>query len=311
MNAINYAQLTHTLQQSDLESEDVVNIAFAVDKNYLKPCGVCINSIATHNPNIKFSFHILTDIFDRFGFDDLVKKFSNIHINIYQINSDIFKKFQTNSRFPTAMYFRLVLPEILKEKIKKFIYIDADILCLNSINEIFNVNIDHHVAGVVKDRGCTSAHLEKIGLISEIQYFNSGFLYINIEEWIKENVLEKFIQLINTQKFNFPDQDILNIILNNKVIFLDEKFNDTHQKYEKPIFMHFTSSPKPWSIAADSCDLYLSYYKTSPWFKVPLDPPRNYRDTKKLSKKFFKNKKYFNSLIWLALYLYRRAVKII
>ncbi|MFH4043699.1 glycosyltransferase, partial [Acinetobacter baumannii] len=87
--------------------------------------------------------------------------------------------------------------------------------------------------------------------------------------WNDFQVFEKFNQLISKRDYKFPDQDVLNILLANKVNFIDEKFNFFTQEKIDPVLIHFVSSPKPWSVAASHSAKYLEYYYQSPWKDQP------------------------------------------
>lgn len=60
-------------------------------------------------------------------------------------------------------------------------------------------------------------------------YLNAGFLLINLKRWEEEDISAQAIQLLKNNrlknKFPFLDQDVLNILLTNKVIYLNKKYN--------------------------------------------------------------------------------------
>lgn len=55
-------------------------------------------------------------------------------------------------------------------------------------------------------------------------YFNAGFLLINLIRWAEEDISTQAMQLLKNNalrnKLSFLDQDVLNILLTNKVIYL-------------------------------------------------------------------------------------------
>lgn len=300
---------SQTIASNTFKDENYLSIAFAIDQNYLKPCGVCIHSILIHNPHLNFKFYIFTDHFNLLGFDTIIKLHKNVCIDVYQLNTSIFSQLQSNSRFNTAIYYRLAIPEILQNIESEILYLDADIVCNGALDDLLNIQLNDSIIAAVADKGFTALEKSNLGLKSDSQYFNSGVMLINTQNWIKFKVFEQFQSVITSRKFNFPDQDALNIILENKVFFMPAKFNDMHQNIDNATFIHFVSSPKPWTIAAELNEKYMYYYKLSPWANSPLDLPRNYRDTKKLSKKYYIEKKFYLALKWFFIYLYRRLRK--
>ncbi|TCH64447.1 glycosyltransferase [Acinetobacter sp. ANC 4862] len=284
-----------------------INIVFAIDKNYLKPCGICIHSIIKNNPHTKIDFYIFTSYFESMGFEEFIKNNKNIRIHIYKINTNYFDHLQTTGHFTTAIYYRLSIAEILKNKVEKFLYLDADILCTASIDEILSINMNNYILAAVEDKFMKSEDIKNLGLNSNNKYFNSGVLLINTKAWIEFNVVEKFTKLISERIYEYPDQDVLNIILQNKVYFLNEKFNFfTKNKEVDPIFIHFVSTPKPWSIAASNNEKYIEYYLDSPWKNIPLNAPRNSKEAKKYAKKLWSKKSYLSSIRWLLIYIVRK-----
>lgn len=307
MNTNNFARLTNTLQQADLQSEAVVNIAFAVDQNYLKPCGICLNSIVKNNPNIRIDFYIFVDHFNDFGFRQIVAENSNIRIFVYTLNCEYFNTLQVNYHFSTAMYYRLIIAETLKDTVKQITYLDADIICDNNLQPLIGLDLAKNIIGAVKDDSFNSEYCTKLGMNSASQYFNSGVLVINTHAWVAFNVFDKFRSIINSRKYEYPDQDVLNILLSEHTVFLDKSFNDLHQEQNnKSMFVHYVSSPKPWTLAAEANTRYLSYYACSPWKDIALDLPRSYRDARKLAEKCFKNVQLFAGLKWYLIYLVKK-----
>ncbi|HCJ6575068.1 TPA: glycosyl transferase family 8, partial [Acinetobacter baumannii] len=181
---------------------------------------------------------------------------------------------------------------ILKDKLENFWYLDADILCVDSIKGMLSININNYVLAAVQDKCMKPDYIKSIGLNSNNKYFNSGVLFINVKAWNDFQVFEKFNQLISKRDYKFPDQDVLNILLENKVNFIDEKFNFFTQEKIHPVLIHFVSSPKPWSVAASHSAKYLEYYYQSPWKDQPLDAPKNSKEAKKYAKILWRQSKY-------------------
>ena len=56
-------------------------------------------------------------------------------------------------------------------------------------------------------------------------YFNSGVILIDVNKWNEANITECCIQLLSKKRWKYLDQDILNIVLNKKVVLLEERYN--------------------------------------------------------------------------------------
>ena len=86
-----------------------------------------------------------------------------------------------------ATYNMILIPNILKDITDKVLYLDADIICLNSIKLLKNFNIDDNIVGVIEEANkyVEKQQIKELGLISN-KYFNAGVMYINIKEMDKK-----------------------------------------------------------------------------------------------------------------------------
>ena len=234
---------------------DSLHIAFGVDNNYLRFACVTMLSIIKHTKK-KVCFHIFCDHIDA---DDIrkLKKIveckDDIDIICYLVDDSSFKDFPQGNGWNLSIYYRAIAPYVLEEKVDKVLYLDADILCLRDVSELFAVDIDDVVAAVVKDgisEGRVDKRLELLGMDKDAIYFTAGVMLINVYEYNRLNTLSKFVDVINEKKEElfFFDQDALNLLLCKNVIFVDDIFN--FQVFDKtnkqPCLVHFAGVRKPW-----------------------------------------------------------------
>lgn len=185
-------------------------------------------------------------------------------ITIYLLNTDILQKLPTNKLWSNAMYFRLIISDYFFEKLDKFLYLDADIICQSNLSEIQQMTIDNHIAIVVTDRdeALWKKRAEELKT-PEIKkgYFNPGVMLINVNMWREENVTKKTLNLLSSEDskniFSYHDQDVLNITLVGKVKFIDKRYNSQFsinyelKKDNKPtinnnaILIHYIGPKKP------------------------------------------------------------------
>lgn len=115
-------------------------------------------------------------------------------------------------------YYRLFIPDMYPQY-DKAIYIDSDTITIGDISKLYEQNIDgYYVAGVrdqvvIQDE-TFGEYVEKVLGLDRHAYFNAGMLLMNCKVFREENLLQKFIQLLNTYTFVVAqDQDYLNIIV--------------------------------------------------------------------------------------------------
>jgi lipopolysaccharide biosynthesis glycosyltransferase len=244
------------------------HIALNIDSNYVSYCSILIKSILKYNQGI--TFHILHN-----GLKDKEKNIIERRIDIdsinkvffYLVDSSHFKNMPKSIQWPEAIYYRLIIPQLLGENIKKVLYLDCDIMVRGSLNELFETNLSSFGIAAVEDvLSPISPMIEALGADPTFGYFNSGVLLINLEYWKENAITEKTLDFINDNLdvIQHPDQDALNYVLNKnwKKIhskwnflrgFQDRYYSKEHllkdsnkESINYPIILHF-SGVKPWS----------------------------------------------------------------
>lgn len=287
-----------------------IHIGYGIDNNYARCCASSIASFCLNNPTKNFNFHIMAkdlSTTNKKQFEKLAQLYS-VNICIYEINIDTLAKLPTQTHLPIATYFRFILPLILNN-VDKLFYIDADIICLQNADDLFNINLNDNIIGAVPDLPWMNTKRNKALNLQNHIYFNAGMLIINIAKWSNFNTFTKVLQAIQNepQKFRYLDQDALNLILTKHIQYLDTKFNciDINSIDKKNIILlHFAAHPKPWNIAfpiSKVCNkfnknLYQYYENKTPWKNLPLELPKNYKEIKIYAKALKYNKQYLKAV---------------
>jgi lipopolysaccharide biosynthesis glycosyltransferase len=297
---------------------DPVHIAFGVDQNFIRPMGVCIASILEKNPQAGFVFHLMIDNIrekDRQRLQSLAEK-SGSAINLYYYKAALFEGFPTNERLTKATYCKLLAPEILKNITKRVLSLDADIICLNKVLELWNIDLQSATIAAVMDHNPENNRykVETFGL-KRAHYFNAGVLLIDIEQWNRQSVSTKaFVELRENPLITIVEQDALNILLNERVLLIDPKWNHLYSmetmKHIIPkgtAFLHYTDNIKPWHADCRHPlqELFLKCQENSPWAQEPFEIPGHL--TRKRKKAFawslWKERRYVAALIWSVKYI--------
>ncbi|SUT86576.1 glycosyl transferase family protein [Actinobacillus ureae] len=272
-------------------------------------------SILEKNENIHF--HIFTtkiecDEIERF------QKLKNCNITIYILNSVFFENFQICGHFSQGIYYRLVIPYVLSH-LDKVLYLDSDVICIDNMDELFHCNLGDNIIAAIQDP-ISRKHFTKLrehGFPLLDIYFNSGVMLINILQWIKNDVFDKFISIISQGDFDYPDQDVLNILFCGKVKYIPEQYNwlgwykhaDELRKNEHGIVLvHCVGETKPWD-EINIFPIYKEIYKKSFWSSVKTEIPTT-RNHRKIANKLWQEKKYLLSIIYRYKYFYRKVKKL-
>ncbi|MBV4414256.1 glycosyltransferase family 8 protein [Enterobacteriaceae bacterium YMB-R22] len=308
-------------------NEETINIAYCTDENYLEYVATSIKSIIL-NSSSKLSFYVFvynvtdSEIFKLKSTSKLIQV-----IEMDKLEVDKYHNNFTIKHLNRSTYMRLAVPRLLSGKVDKFIYLDADTLCFSDLGDINKVDINNVVCAASHDALTKNdnKNAKRLGIESG-HYFNAGFLYINVANWVKSEVEIKANKILLDDGKTLPylDQDALNIVLNGHIKFIDNKWNFIYNWYTEkqkesffydkvtlPKIVHFTGGRKPWFVEHDGLaqQLFIFYHHFTPWKNNPL---RSYKekmrptDYRVYSRKNWRNKKYLTSVTWYLKYLRSR-----
>ncbi|MBQ9875004.1 MAG: glycosyltransferase family 8 protein [Thermoguttaceae bacterium] len=194
-----------------------IEILFASDSGYCPFLATALASILTNAaPDDEFSIHLVDGGLTE---DDLqkieeLKKIKDFRLALYRPNLREYLKYLRNdiSNFPIVVNARLFAEKYLPETLDKVIYLDADIVVLGSLSELWETDLGDNFVAAVPDPKMRASHRQALGLPDDYRYFFSGGLVINLKKWREERVLEKFLDICLEikDKIEFPDQDVLN-----------------------------------------------------------------------------------------------------
>jgi lipopolysaccharide biosynthesis glycosyltransferase len=311
-------------------TENTLHVAFGVDDNYFRGMGVMITSMLKHNPDMAFIFHIFafSVSVDNQKRIDLLAQQHHTDIRIHILSPESLTRFAHlpyYGTYPLGTIIRLLIPNQLAAITDKVLYVDADILCFGNLQEIMTIDIDHVVAAVVADEAATTAATQIAALNLPVpEYFNAGVMYINTQKWVDIDAEISTLTTLFTQQLRFVDQDVLNLVLNGKTLYINEKWNyryhlvdflshgeSTLTLPENLIFMHFTGPVKPWQdwCIHEAKDIFLKLQADSSWKDIPLDKPMRVNELKLYSKFLLKQGRTIKGIIWHLKYLLQKTLE--
>lgn len=303
-----------------------LHVAFGVDEQYMHPMGVTIASIIANNPQLPMVFHVFTPQISAQSRTKLrlltLQTGQPIHVHLMDDLEALNRLPLSKSALHVskAAYIRLLIPQYLADQTDRVLYLDADILCVGTLDELRTWDLGVATAAVVRDRNAasTQAYLNQSSSVHD-GYFNSGVLLINIPRWCAERVSERALACMADPRLNlqYVDQDALNIVLDGSVQWLETAWNHqyplTRALRKKALqlnyptgtrFLHFIGPLKPWRAwnphAAKA--LFLSYQQASPWADTVLDadfsPRERHVYLRFRYQESFRNKHWLQGLGW-------------
>lgn len=250
-----------------------MDIVACTDKRFVMPTGVMMYSVCCNNEDADIVFHVVcsNDVSgqDKKDLSGEIQKFNGKSIEFYHIDNRFLESIPEIDYCPTltiTTYFRLFLPEILPDSIEKVLYLDGDIIVLNSLLPLWELPMaDFSVAAASDIVEVEPQNFDRLGYPMQKGYFNAGVLLINLEWWRRNNCQKTFIELIKDGDYLYHDQDILNLVFYDTKYHLPLKYNLTavfmykspkldNSKYEAEIedalknafIIHYTTREKPW-----------------------------------------------------------------
>ena len=244
-----------------MNTNTIIPIFFACDNKYVKYTMVAMKSIIENaSADYIYHMHILhTDV--SAAMQDKVRELETNCVKVYF--DDVTEKLKkldgelpVRDYYSHTTYYRLFIADMYPQY-DKAIYIDSDTVTLGDISRLFEQDITNKYVAGVRDQVVIQdetfgEYVEKVLGMDRYAYFNAGMLLMNTRAFREENILQKFVQLLNTYTFVVAqDQDYLNIICQDKVLWLDavwntEVFGELPCKEEDIQILHYNMASKPW-----------------------------------------------------------------
>ena len=260
--------------------ERVVPVVLACNENYAPYAGITIQSVLENaGPGRFYRVYVLHAGLT----DDTVRLLESIRahqltvrcLNVEPLAESKGAELHICSHFSKEAYFRLLIPEIFSSY-SRVIYLDCDLVVNRDIADILPPDMGDKLVAAVRDEHGLNAskHVTTELRLKAENYFNSGVLVFNIGRWNVEKTTEKcfaFIKIAQPEQLRFVDQDVLNVVCADRVLYLDDAWNycwylllqsrPMYQSFlekmgENFYVLHFAGGMKPWSRP----ELQLSHY---------------------------------------------------
>ena len=302
------------------EPEDkrpVCHICYNVNDAFIMIMGASVVSVLENNKDMSFVVHIFTDGYSADN-GEKIKKMAEMWkccCVLYKYDMTPFLDFHIKvERFSRITYGRIYMPKVLAGKAKRFIYIDADVMCLKSIKALYNWDMEGKPMGAVSERPRSVVSTCQFLKLKNGKYFNDGVMLVDVDQWNKDDITEKAFayQREPKKRFSGQSQDVLNLVFDGSNYFLPIDYNrlggGTHTD-EKTVFVHWTGRRKPWQMVLTAFDAqWRKYNELSPWETLtnvmPIKKPENYHDFKEWAhyqREHGKKKDYWEGILWYSL----------
>ncbi|MCL2416545.1 MAG: glycosyltransferase family 8 protein [Bacteroidales bacterium] len=280
---------THTFQ-------NIIPIVFATDDNYFPYMAVSIQSVMENaDPEQTFKIYVLCQNLSE-NYRQLLQKQIEAYRNFSIEYVDVSKHFENlsirNLRYTVNSLFRLIIPYIFTTY-KHVTWLDVDTICLTNIADFYHNTDEGSMLKCVKDIGVLAvirSHAKKVGLSNYQKYFSAGVLVFNTELFRNNVKFEDMMLLEGQRDLPFADQEILNIVCENKVQYASMDWNVMCGKceaYKNPKIIHYVWD-KPWKsfFKTKRGKYFWNYAKKTPFYDIVVQQSKkkNLKDVVTLMK---------------------------
>ena len=291
-----------------------LHVALASDQNYAEFVAVVIVSLFDTNHWQDFTtVHLLSNGIDEATIEKLSQHVPDGRgeLKVYDIHSlkdDL--GIDVPSTIAITSYARLFLPVLIKEGIKRVLYLDCDVVVNDSVKGFYCVQFDRSWVAGVRDTLYGEYTKLAVGMKPSDEYLNAGVLLINLEAWRENNVTQQCLDFLldHDGKVVHHDQGIINGVCNHHKLVVHPMFNATTSYFShsfsllarhnspfysqqevdeaksSPAVIHFTEGffNRPWieNSLHPLRDVFIHYHSMTQWSDAPMRADRRSIATK-------------------------------
>jgi lipopolysaccharide biosynthesis glycosyltransferase len=239
-----------------------VALVLAGDDGYGEALAVAMSSALVNlSPALKPEIYVLDNGLSGSARDRLLRVVNSARagdqLRWIQILDERFAHLSSSTRFTPSIYSRLLIPELLPERVRRAVYLDADVLVRADLSPLFTTELSGAAVGAVRD------FLPRATL-----FFNSGVLVMDVARWRSEGLADRALRY--AAESGKLDQDALNEVVPNWHE-LGYKWNVQHGNLfltERPAGTAFTEQiyEERWRLYRDAAVLHFVGGPAKPWF---------------------------------------------
>lgn len=250
-----------------------MDIVCCTDRAYLKYCITMLLSLLDNNKGENMCIHLLAN---GLGEDDADKVRrvvlgGDARLEVYQVDASLLESLprgQYDYITPTT-YARLFLAEILPAHVGRVIYLDCDLLVMDSLLPLWEYPLQEGVEVAAVEDSCSANpfYYERLRLSAGHRYFNAGVLLIDLNAWRERGFVGLAMELLGKGelRLDYADQDVLNVLCEGRTQYLPIRYNlqeamlrryvpeiserarqEIVASLDCPAIIHFTYILKPW-----------------------------------------------------------------
>lgn len=250
-----------------------LNVVYSSDENYSKLVMTSMVSLLENNTQFdKINVYVISNGISQQSKELTVSLAEGTNAEVIFIDfAQIEDKIYTDGNYSVSSYARLFLTQIIDEDY--VIYMDCDSIVTGSLMPLVEEDFDDYAVGGVLDI-VNPFFKTALGLDEKSEYFNAGFLYINLDYWRKNDIENQMTNYLIQCGGSVPhhDQGCINAVLKGKIKRISPRYNLQCPMFEftprelkkiepafydkqelddaknNPVFIHYTNGfyNRPW-----------------------------------------------------------------
>lgn len=249
-----------------------IRLLVALDENYVPQLQALLTSIAVNDPQEAVEIYLLHSSIpgDRLERVDRQCRALGWTLTAIRADSACFDSTPVTARYPREMYYRLLAPYLLPANVERVLYLDPDILVINSLRPLWETDLADHLFAAASHTSITGIAngVNRIRLGTDSDYYNSGVLLMNLKKCREEIAPDDVFAYADGHRAGLllPDQDILNAMYGDRILPLDDFiWNYDARNYSSYLLrssgkadldwvmahtaiLHFCGRAKPWKL---------------------------------------------------------------
>ena len=237
--------------------------------------------------------------------DNVSLRFLKVTAAMREYQSKLFLR----GHFKLETYFRLLLPQLLPDY-HKVLYLDADMVNLHDVADLYDVDVTDVLVAAVRDAdtaglysgaphsGTKMPKKEYMDTVLKIDkpydYFQAGVILFNLDAWRDTYTPDEIFAFASSYDWQLLDQDVLNYLCQHRVKFVDMAWNvvidwrgirindiikraprwiyEAYMESRKdPYVIHFAGPDKPWvNPESDLATHFWKYCRLTPFYETAL-----------------------------------------
>jgi len=268
-----------------------INIASALDDNYIRYTYIMMMSaIENKYSEDDMVFYILYKELSDDNIEMLRSLDNGNDAKVVFIKvdfSDYSEGLYTDEKWTEAIYYRLMLSNIMPADVDRLLYLDGDIIVNKPLNDLYGMDFEGFLL-----IGCEDYMLRTSDNLSEIQrasleenlpYICSGVILYDFENYRKKYSISEYIAPLKGLDIDFemPDQDLINLVHAEEIKLVDkhkynlfpkQAFNEgyTYGKIKEEVTIVHFATQKPWKGQFVHCEteqIWWDYAVRAPFFE--------------------------------------------